>query len=254
VGERSTYTPGTFCWVDLGARDPDAASGFYAAVLDWEIGPSGGPETADYRQALVDGRPVAGIYRGQRPAPSWNSYVSVEDIEATAARAAELGAALVVGPLDVLELGRSALLRDPQGAPVALWQPGTMAGAALVNDVGGLSLNQLNTHDPEGSEAFYGALFGWEFPQVADGVSPYWGIRNAGLLNGGMMGLPPGNPAPPHWLVYFTVADVDAADAVVVDAGGQVVVPVMPAGEGRILVAMDPEGAAFAVYDGPVDP
>ena len=180
--------------------------------------------------------------------------MSVEDIEATAARAAELGAALVVGPLDVLDLGRSALLRDPQGAQVALWQPGTMAGAALVNDVGGLSLNQLNTHDPEGSKAFYGALFGWEFPQVADGVSPYWGIRNAGLLNGGMMGLPPGNPAPPHWLVYFTVADVDAADAVVVDAGGQVVVPVMPAGEGRILVAMDPEGAAFAVYEGPVDP
>jgi predicted enzyme related to lactoylglutathione lyase len=69
-----------------------------------------------------------------------------------------------------------------------------------------------------------------------------------------MMGLPPGNPAPPHWLVYFTAADVDAADAVVVDAGGQVVVPVMPAGEGRILVAMDPEGAAFAVYEGPVDP
>ena len=254
MGERSAYTPGTFCWIDLGARDPEAASAFYAAVLDWEIGPSGGPETADYRQALVDGRPVAGIYRGQRPAPSWSSYVSVEDIDAAAARAAELGATVEVGPLDILELGRSALLRDPQGAAVALWEPGTMPGAALVNDLGALSLNQLNTHDPEGSQAFYGALFGWEFPRVADGGAPYWGIRNAGVLNGGMMGLPPGNPAPPHWLVYLTVPDVDAADAVIVDGGGRVVVPVMPAGEGRILVAMDPQGAAFAVYEGPVDP
>jgi predicted enzyme related to lactoylglutathione lyase len=254
VGERTAYTPGTFCWVDLGARDAAAASDFYAAVLEWEIGPSGGPETGDYRQALVDGRPVAGIYRGQRPAPSWSSYVSVEDIDATAARAAELGAALEVGPLDVLHLGRSALLRDPQGARVALWEPGTMAGAGVVNDLGALSLNQLNTHDPAGSQAFYGALFGWTFPPVTDGGSPYWGIWNAGTMNGGMMGLPPGNPAPPHWLVYFTVADVDGADAAIVDAGGQVVVPVMPAGEGRILVAMDPQGAAFAVYEGPVDP
>lgn len=254
MGERTAYTPGAFCWVDLAAADPDAAGAFYAAVLGWEIGPSGGPETADYRQALVDGSPVAGIYRGARELPSWNSYVSVEDADATAARAVELGATVEAGPFDVMDLGRSALIRDPQGADVAIWQPGTMAGAALVNDVGALTLNQLNTPDPAGAEAFYTALFGWEIAQVIEDPFPYWGIRNADWLNGGMMGLQPGNPAPPHWLPYFTVEDVDAADASIVDAGGTVVVPVMPAGEGRILVAMDPQGAAFAVFEGRVDP
>jgi predicted enzyme related to lactoylglutathione lyase len=254
VAERSAYTPGTFCWVDLGARDPDAAGDFYAAVLGWELGPSGGAETADYRLALVDGMAVAGLYRGQGGAPAWTSYVSVEDADAAAARAGELGATVAMGPMQVLDLGRSALLIDPQGAVVAIWEPGTMPGAALVNDPGALTLNQLNTHDVPGATAFYTGLFGWEVEQVVEDPFPYWGIRNAGWLNGGMMGLQPDNPAPPHWLPYFTVYDVDGADAAIVDAGGTVVVPVMPAGEGRILVAMDPQGAAFAVFEGRVDP
>jgi predicted enzyme related to lactoylglutathione lyase len=254
VGERTAYTPGAFCWVDLGARDPEAAGAFYAAVLGWEIGPSAGPETAEYRLCLVDGRSVAGIYQGQGPAPAWTSYVSVEDADAACARAGELGATVAMGPMQVLDLGRSALLTDPQGAAVAVWEPGTMPGAALVNDAGALTLNQLNTHDVAGSTAFYTGLFGWEVEQVVEDPFPYWGIRNEGWLNGGMMGLPPDNPAPPHWLPYFTVEDVDATDALVVDAGGRVIVPVMPAGEGRILVAMDPQDAAFAVFEGRVDP
>jgi predicted enzyme related to lactoylglutathione lyase len=254
VGERTAYTPGTFCWVDLATTDPAAAAAFYAAVLGWEIGPPGGPETGDYHRGLVGGKAVAGIYRGQRPVPAWNSYVSVPDAEAAVTRAQELGAHIDVGPLDVLDLGRTAMLRDPQGAAVALWEPGTMAGAELVNDPGALTLNQLNTHDPAASQAFYEALFGWDFERVEEAPIPFWGIRNAGALNGGMMGLPADNPAPPHWLPYFTVYDVDAADASIVDAGGTVVVPVMPAGEGRFLVAMDPQTAAFAVFEGRVDP
>ncbi len=254
MAERTAYTPGTFCWVDLGARDPEAAGAFYAAVLGWEMGPSGGPETAEYRLALVDGMAVAGIYAGRSGTPAWTSYVSVEDADDVAARAGELGATLAMDPMQVLDLGRSALLIDPQGAAVAIWEPGTMPGAAMVNDPGALTLNQLNTHDVPGATAFYTGLFGWEVEQVVEDPFPYWGIRNQGWLNGGMMGLQPDNPAPSHWLPYFTVEDVDGADAAIVDAGGRVVVPVMQAGEGRILVAMDPQGAAFAVFEGRVDP
>ena len=255
MGERTEYAPGTFCWVDLATTDPDAAEAFYAAVLGWTFSDPGEPGTGHYRTALVRGLPVAGLYQGQGGPPAWTSYVSVVDSDATVARAAELGATLAFGPMDVFEFGRSALLIDPQGAAVALWQPAAMAGAGLVNDPGALTLNQLNTHDVEGSTTFYTGLFGWEIDQVIDDPFPYWGIRNQGSLNGGMMGLPQGNPAPSHWLPYFTVEDIDAADAVVVDAGGKVIVPVMPAGpEGRILVAMDPQGAAFALFEGRVDP
>jgi predicted enzyme related to lactoylglutathione lyase len=256
VGERTEYAPGTFCWVDLGTTDVDGAAAFYAAVLGWEASPLDEPQAGGYRLMLVGGRTVSGIYPGAGDAPpAWLSYVSVEQSEATAARATELGATVALGPMDVLEHGRTTLLIDPQGAHVALWEPRAHAGAGLVNDPGALTLNQLNTHDVAGSTAFYTALFGWEISQVADDPSPYWGIENQGRLNGGVMGLPPGNPAPPHWLPYFTVEDIDAADAGIVDAGGAVIVPVMPAGpQGRILVGMDPQGAAFALFEGRVDP
>lgn len=255
MGERTDYAPGTFCWVDLGAGDPDGASAFYGAVLGWRPDPPGPPETAGYRMMRVDDRVVAGIYASGSPGPrAWTSYVSVDDADAVCARARELGADVEMGPLDVMEFGRMASLRDPQGARVALWQAGTMIGAELVNDWGALTVNQLNTPDPAGASAFYIGLFGWEITRIPEAGPAYWGIANGGRLNGGMMGLDAANPAPPHWLPYFTVEDVDASDAVLVDAGGTVVVDVMSAGEGRILVALDPEGAPFALWEGRVDP
>ena len=256
MGERTEYAPGTFYWVDLATTDAEGASAFYAAVLGWEVAPAEEPEAHGYRLMLVGGRTVAGIYPGAAvgTVPAWLSYVSVERSEESAARAAELGATIAMGPMDVLEHGRTTLLTDPQGASVALWEPRRHTGAGLVNEAGALSLNQLNTPDVEGSVRFYAGLFGWEITQVTDDPMPYWGIQNQGRLNGGVMGLPPGNPAPPHWLPYFTVEDIDAADAAIVDAGGSVIVPVMPAGPGRILVAMDPQGGAFALYEGTVDP
>jgi predicted enzyme related to lactoylglutathione lyase len=107
---------------------------------------------------------------------------------------------------DVLGAGRMALVRDPQGAIFALWEPRAHIGAGLVNDPGAMVLNQLNTSDPEGAASFYAELFGWRITQVASEPQAYWGIENGGSLNGGVMALPPGTPAPPHWLVYFTAA------------------------------------------------
>ena len=255
VGQRTAYAPGTFCWVDLAASDAEAASAFYCAVLGWEADPAGPPEMGGYRMMRVEGREVCGLYAALAPGPpAWTSYIAVEDADAIWANALTLGASAVTEPMDVPVHGRLAVLRDPQGAQVALWQANAHIGAALVNDPGALSLNQLNTPDPERAIDFYSLLFGWEISVVVDDEPRYWGIRNADALNGGMMALPPGSPAPPHWLPYFTVEDIDAADALIVDAGGSVVVEVMPAGPGRILVAIDPQGAAFALYEGIVDP
>ena len=255
MGERTSYEPGTFCWTDLAARDAAAAAGFYAGLFGWEgeeIPGSGG-----YRLMRGEGAVVCGVHpmapgSAQSMLPAWTSYVSVEDADDVAARAGALGGRTVRPPVAVEGMGRSALIADPQGALVGLWEPGGFAGAALVNDVGAMVLNQLNTPDPAAAEAFYTGLFGWEFDQVQADPAPYWGITNAGSLNGGMMGQPP--PAPPHWLVYFTSEDLDGSDALIVDMGGAVVVPPMDIGSGRILVARDPWYAFFALFEGAVDP
>jgi uncharacterized protein len=258
VGQRTEYTPGVFCWADLSTTDADAARAFYGSLLGWEGEPAG-PELGGYATMTLGGAAVAGI-APQRPEqaaagvpPRWLSYVAVEDAGTTAARAADLGGAVVAPAFDVSTFGRMAVVADPQGAVLGLWQAGEAVGAGLVNDVGAMVLNQLNTTDPTAAQAFYGELFGWEFAPVAGGALPYWGITSGGWLNGGMMALDPRAPAPPHWLVYFTVEDLDGADALIVDGGGAVVVPPMAIESGRILVAHDPQYAFFALFEGDVD-
>lgn len=251
MGTRTAYAPGTFCWVDLGTTDLPAATAFYGGLLGWESEEIAG----GYLMQRRGGRGVAGIYAtqlGETP-PAWLSYVAVEDADAAAGRAADLGGTLMTGPFDVLQHGRTGLLADPQGAAFAVWQAREHIGAELVNEVGALSLNQLNTSDPAAASAFYAALFGWEVSLVASDPQPYWGITNRGSLNGGMA-LDPSSPAPPHWLAYLTAADLDAAATTIAETGGTVVVPPLPIPSGWILVAQDPGGAGFALFEGDVDP
>lgn len=253
MGERTSYTPGTFCWADLATTDPEGAIAFYSALFGWETYLEPGP--TGYTRMRKNGADVCGIYGvspRSRHVPEWTSWVSVEDADDVVARARELGGGAVRETIDVEGLGRSGVITDPQGAVVGLWEPRGFFGAQLVNEVGAVVLNQLNTSDPTAAAAFYAALFGWEVEQAQSEPAPYWGITNEGRLNGGMMGLEP--PAPPNWLVYFTSEDVDGSDALIVDGGGAVVVPPMDIASGRILVARDPQFGFFALYEGEVDP
>ncbi len=260
MGLRDSHAPGTFSWTDLSTPDPAAAAAFYGALLGWEGEEVPAGPDATYWMMRVGGRDVAGMsaMREDQLAagapPAWLSYVTVEDAEAGAARVAELGGAVMLPAFDVLDAGRMALVRDPQGAIFALWEPRAHIGAGLVNDPGAMVLNQLNTPDPEAAASFYADLFGWAVTQVTREPQAYWGIENGGSLNGGVMALPPGTPAPPYWLVYFTAPDLDAAADVIAREGGAIVLPATPIQSGRILVARDPQGAHFALFEGAVDP
>lgn len=260
MGQRTEYTPGTFCWADLGTTDAGLARAFYGALLGWEPDGSSSPDPDAHSVMALDGDAVAGIYAlgedqlARGVPPRWLSYVSVEDVDGIAARVVELGGKVSTEPFDVARDGRAAVVADPQGATFALWAPRRFAGAALVNETGAMVLNQLNTNDPDGAARFYSELLGWEIDQVGSVPTGYWGITNAGSLNGGMMALQPQAPAPPHWLVYFTADDLEESAAVIADGGGAVVVPPMRIGSGRILVAHDPRFAFFALFEGDVDP
>ncbi len=254
MGERTGYAPGTFCWTDLGTSDPGGAKGFYTGLLGWdpEDVPVGDGQT--YTMLRIGGKSVCALYQQQADAPpAWLSYVSVEDADAIAGKALELGATAISEPFDVLTVGRMAVLKDPQGAVFAIWEPKESFGTELVNDPGAMVLNQLNVADPEAARQFYPALFGWRLEQASEDP-PYWGIYNGDGLNGGMMDLPPGSDAPSHWLVYFTSEDLDGAAGRIGELGGRVAVPPTPIPAGRILVARDPQGAHFALFEGRVDP
>jgi predicted enzyme related to lactoylglutathione lyase len=259
VGERASYAPGTFCWVDLTTTDQATAKRFYGELLGWEaddrpVGDGG----HFYSMMQVGGLSVAAIAPQpdqQREAgvpPAWNSYVSVEDADATAARAGELGATVHAPPFDVMDVGRMAVIQDPQGAFFELWQPRAHFGAALVNAPGALVWNELSSPDPDASSAFYGSLFGWTVEPLPGSAEPYLSIKNGDANAGGMRTLT--QSAPPHWLAYFGVDGLDAALARVPELGGTVHAGPIDIQIARIAVVADPQGAVFALYDGELEP
>ena len=255
MGERSEHAPGTFSWAELATGDTEAAKAFYSALFGWEPEdhpiPDGG---GAYTFLKRDGLEVAALHGHLPPdtPPNWTSYVTVADADEAAERARVLGGSILAAPFDVGGSGRMAALRDPQGAVFAVWQPKSHIGARLVNDPGAMCLNQLNASAPSVARDFYSDLFGWRIEPVSE-EPPYWGIHNGGRLNGGMMPLPDGAPGPSHWLVYFTTEDLDGAAEKIAGLGGRVVVAPMTIPSGRILVASDPQGAFFALFEGEVD-
>jgi predicted enzyme related to lactoylglutathione lyase len=253
MGERDKHEQGSFSWTDLSTPDAEASKDFYGVLFGWEFEDNPIPDGGVYVMARLGGRAAAAMFETSERHPAWASYVTVDDADAVTARARELRANVLAEPFDVMDVGRMATLQDPTGAVFCVWQPRTSIGAEVVNGPGALSLNQLNTSDPDAAQSFYGDLFGWRIERVPGTETPYWGIYRGERLNGGMMRLPPGSPAPSHWLVYFGTDDVDAAAGQIDSAGGTVMVPPQDVPGGRIVVTQDPQGAIFALLAGRFD-
>lgn len=254
MSERTSYEPGTPCWIDLGTPDIEAAVDFYSALFDWTVEESENPEeTGGYRMATRDGKPIAGMMplmqEGQPPA--WTTYVSVEDADATAAAVKQAGGGALAEPMDVMDIGRMAVFADPAGAVFGIWQPRSFVGASLVNEPSAFCWSEINTRDPGAAKSFYGDVFGWTFEdREFEGAGTYTTINVGDRAIGGlfdMTGRVPGE-VPPNWLVYFAVEDADATLAKLRERSGQVPMgPVDLEGVGRFAVVQDPFGATFAV-------
>ena len=258
MGKRTSYAPGTFSWVDLATTDAAAAKSFYNGLFGWEIEDHAGG-VAVYAICRVDGDAVCGLYempeetRATGARPNWTSYVTVADAAAAAARANELGGHVIDNAFDVLDLGRMALLKDPQDAVFAVWQPRTRIGAERVNDVGCLCMNELATPDIEAAASFYGRLFGWTVENSDDAPEgPAMMVFNGGNINGAFFAPPEG--ASPHWRPCFTVESTEKSVERVLELGGQQLLEPLDIGHGSLAMVLDPQGALFTMFAGEVDP
>ena len=259
MGERTSYTPGTFSWADVTTTDQDAAKAFYSGLFGWEAEDLPVGDGVSYTMMRVDGKDVAAVSpqpQQQRDAgvpPMWNSYVTVESADAAAEKAGQLGATLHAPPFDVMEAGRMAVIQDPQGAFFMVWEPRQHIGAGLVNGPGALSWNELSSPDVDASAAFYGELFGWPTAPFEQSPQRYLIIQNGDRGNGGIRELGD-QPAPPHWLAYFGIDDIDSGLSKVEELGGSKMIGPMDIGIAKIGIVQDPQGAAFAIYDGQFQP
>jgi predicted enzyme related to lactoylglutathione lyase len=258
--ERTEYAPGTPSWVDNASADPAGAARFYSQLFGWQTEDRMPAEQdGEYHMASLRGKDVAAL--GSQPMegvpPVWNTYVTVEDVDATAGKVADAGGQVMMEPFDVFDAGRMAVFADPSGAVIMAWQPKDMIGAYLVNEPGTLSWNELQTRDPAGAKEFYAKVFGWQSADMdfgggtytvwyPPGVEPEQGNGVGGMIE--MTGDQWPDDVPPNWLVYFAVEDTDATVEKAKELGGAVTVePFEVESVGRIAVLSDPNGAVFAV-------
>jgi predicted enzyme related to lactoylglutathione lyase len=196
-------------------------------------------------------RVVAGLmpFTGSAQRPGWNTYVSVTDAAATAALVADAGGQVLVPPIDVAGQGRMAMFADDQGAVIAAWQPAAFRGAGMVNDPGCACWNELACRDTAAAGRFYKRVFGWQAATSQMGPMTYSEWRLDDRPVGGMVHMDEDWPGgiPPRWMVYFAVADCDAAAARAEELGGQVRVPPTDVPSGRFAVAGDQHGAEFTI-------
>lgn len=243
------YPHGTFCWVDLSSTNLAAAEKFYTELMGWTVERRPIGDGMDYLMFKCGDEYVAGAGQSGADGPPvsvWNHCVSVESADALMETIKEAGGTIVVEPFDVLDQGRMLIFQDPTGAMLWLWQAYKHIGAGLVNTAGAVTWNELATRDPQAAMTFFGKVFGWEFKPAGGG---YQTALNKGRMNAGIIPMTEQwGDLPPHWMVYFSVADIDATVAKVEGLGGTISVPITDIPEmGRFAVVRDPGGAVFSV-------
>lgn len=251
---------GRFYWYELMTPDVEAAKAFYTKVVGWGIESVNMGENFTYDMFKTVEGTVAGVVNpatmpggGENVPPHWLGYIGTPDVDATAARAKELGATVYAAPMDIPGVGRFAVLADPQGAVFALFDPGEDSPEKDPAVPGTFSWSELFTSDLEAAWSFYTELFSWKKTGGMDmggdmGEYRLFG-RAADNQLGGFMKKPADQPAPPHWLYYTTVEDLTGALNRVRELGGQVLWgPMEVPGGDTVATCMDPQGAAFAIF------
>lgn len=244
------YAQGTPCWIDIGTPDLDGAIAFYSDLFGWDV-EKGPEEMGHYSMARLRGKNVAGMADQQVPGMVvWTTYLAVDDVDATVASAVEHGGTVVAEAMNVEEFGRMAIVADPGGAVVALWQAGSHPGADLVNEPGTVCWNELTTRAVDASIEFYRTVLGMECTHTPSDEMDYYEFQVGGRDVGGLMPMVGDMwPAelPNHWMVYFAVEDADATAARCVELGGQAPVPPTDIPPGRFAVLNDPQGGHFSI-------
>ena len=262
------YTPasnetGGYIWYELMTTNAQGAKDFYDAVVGWNIGEDV-PEYNGYRMiGRSDGKFAGGvlpltdemIQHGARP--TWLGYIHVEDVDA-ATRQIEQAGGKTLMKHDIPNVGRIAMVTDPQGAPFYVMKPippendpnakSDVFSPSAQQRVG---WNELSTSDPAAARRFYSDQFGWtaeDFMPMGEN-GEYRFLKHGDVTIGALAGNMDGQP--PHWRYYFRVPSISQAKQAAEQKGGTIRMGPheVPTGE-WILIGSDPQGAEFALVGG----
>lgn len=245
----ATLTMGEPGWIDLGSSDVDASHAFYTALFGWTVDV---PDGGGYGTFLLDGKRVAGVGpRTNEEGPTaWKMYVLTDDAAASAAKVTEAGGTVISPVSEVMTAGTMAIVADPSGAVLGLWQPNEHRGFEAVRVPGAYCWVELNAKDLLSDKLFYWNAFGWDPKESTVPGTNYTEFKLGGASIAGGLPMDPDLPegTPPNWIVYFLVADTDASVAKLTELGGGVHHPPSDVpGVGRFAIVHDPQGGVFAL-------
>jgi len=249
---------GAFCWIELATTDQNAAKTFYSSLFGWTANdmPIGPGDV--YSIFKLQGEDVAAActlrpeQRSRHVPPHWMIYIAVDNADAAATRASQMGGNVLAPAFDVMDVGRMAVIQDPTGAAFAVWQAKNSKGVGLKDVDGTLCWADLSTPDPEQAARFYNGVFGWTISDDTDDDPPsgYKHIQNGADYIGGIPPLRADNPrTPARWLAYFQTSNCDATAAKAKQLGARLYLePMTMENVGRFAIVADPQGAVFAIF------
>jgi predicted enzyme related to lactoylglutathione lyase len=248
---------GRFVWHELMTTDPDAASEFYSSVVPWTTQDSGMPSYTLWMSGKNRAGGLMALPEDDTSGtpPHWIIYIATPDVDETVEQAQKLGGKLLKPASDIPNVGRFAVLSDPQGAAFVAFtpSPGSGEGVSAGGGPGDFGWHELSTIDPEGALKFYAELFGWSKGAAHDmgEMGVYQLVSHEGKDVGGIYKARD-NSTPPSWLSYVNVPDAAKAASAAKAAGGKILNgPMEVPGGSWIVMMLDPQGGAFAVVEPP---
>ena len=252
-GDGMRHAPGMIGWIDAFTTDPATAKQFYQGLFDWESRDMQTDGGVEYTQFFLDGNLIAGLspmppeIAAEGLQPQWISYVLTDDADATCELTREAGGQVMMSPMDVSDSGRLANIMDPSGGFIGVWQPYSHKGSDVFGITGSMAWSELQTRDLSAALPFYEQVFAWSWE---NGMVPGYRIaRVDDLAIAGAETMPGYVPEeiPAVWLVYFSVADINATTERAVELGGRIFMPPNPDDAHRTAGILDPTGARFMI-------
>lgn len=242
---------GPFIWYQYATNDKQKAAEFYGHVMPWTVTDSGMPDI-DYTVLNAPDTGIGGLVNtGNGEQPGWLGYIAVANVDETVAAYEANGGRVVAPAMDIPEVGRIAVVADPDGANLAVMTPRSDAtwSPDSMRLPGHCGWHELYARDGQRAFDFYTKVFGWT-KSVGMDMGPmgiYQLFAQDGQDIGGMMTMTPQTPSP-LWNFYFQVDSVDAGAARATEKGGMLMNgPMQVPGGGWVVQFIDPEGAMFAM-------
>jgi uncharacterized protein len=245
---------GVIAWFSLMTTNTEKSNDYYTKLMGWELSDFAvGDDTVKIYSAAGApfGNPVP--LDGNDIPTHWIAYFSVEDVDASCAKASELGGAVCVEPFDLPTVGRTAVVTDPAGAAFHLFTPENKEQPVNVvsGKPGQVCWLEMMVDDPEAAKAFYGGLLGWDVEDSEmEGITYLIGKVGEAMVAGIMKRPDDVPPTPPAWLPYFMVESLATSSAKAQELGAQKLMGPMQISMGSFSLFQDPAGGVAYLFEG----